>query len=61
MTRCLSELARALPRFLGIPGEHFNGIYSANEFLTRMNLMRAYASPKYDEPLVDFRWQGMWS
>ncbi len=31
-----------LPKFLGIPGEHFNGVYSANEFLTRINLMRAY-------------------
>ena len=30
-----------LPKFLGVPGEHFNGVYSANEFLTRVNLMRA--------------------
>ena len=34
-----------LPQFLGIPGEHFNGVYSANEFLTRVNLMRAYNPP----------------
>ena len=39
-----------LPRFLGIPGEHLNGVYSANEFLTRVNLMRAYRSGEYDEP-----------
>jgi glutamate synthase (NADPH/NADH) small chain len=40
-----------LPRFLNVPGEHFNGVYSANEFLTRVNLMRAYRFPEYDEPL----------
>jgi glutamate synthase (NADPH/NADH) small chain len=40
-----------LPRFLNIPGEHLNGIYSANEFLTRVNLMRAYRFPEFDEPL----------
>ena len=34
-----------LPRFLNVPGEHFNGVYSANEFLTRVNLMRAYRFP----------------
>jgi len=42
-----------LPKFLGVPGEHFNGIYSANEFLTRVNLMRAYRFPEYDEPIFD--------
>jgi glutamate synthase (NADPH/NADH) small chain len=40
-----------LPRFLNVPGEHFNGVYSANEFLTRVNLMRAYRFPEFDEPL----------
>ena len=40
-----------LPRFLNVPGEHFNGIYSANEFLTRVNLMRAYRFPEFDEPI----------
>ena len=40
-----------LPRFLNIPGEHLNGVYSANEFLTRVNLMRAYRFPEYDEPV----------
>ena len=42
-----------LPVFLNIPGEHLNGVYSANEFLTRINLMHAYEFPKYDEPMVD--------
>ena len=42
-----------LPRFLGIPGEHLNGLYSANEFLTRVNLMRAYRALEYDEPVYD--------
>ncbi|MGB9254990.1 MAG: NADPH-dependent glutamate synthase [Candidatus Korobacteraceae bacterium] len=40
-----------LPRFLNVPGEHFNGVYSANEFLTRVNLMRAYRFPEFDEPI----------
>jgi len=42
-----------LPVFLNIPGEHLNGVYSANEFLTRINLMHAYEFPKYDQPIVD--------
>jgi glutamate synthase (NADPH/NADH) small chain len=44
-----------LPQFMGIPGEHLNGVYSANEFLTRINLMHAYEFPRYDQPMVDFR------
>jgi len=40
-----------LPQFLGVPGEGLNGVYSANEFLTRTNLMRAYRFPEYDTPL----------
>jgi glutamate synthase (NADPH/NADH) small chain len=40
-----------LPRFQGIPGESLNGVYSANEFLTRTNLMKAYAFPKYATPI----------
>ena len=44
-----------LPRFLGIPGEHLNGVYSANEFLTRVNLMRAYKYSESDEPVYDCR------
>jgi glutamate synthase (NADPH) small chain len=44
-----------LPVFMNIPGEHLNGIYSANEFLTRINLMHAYEFPAYDQPMVDLR------
>lgn len=40
-----------LPYFLGIPGENLNGVYSANEFLTRANLMKAYLFPEYDTPI----------
>ena len=42
-----------LPQFMNIPGEHWNGVYSANEFLTRINLMKAYKFPTYDEPMLD--------
>ncbi len=40
-----------LPYFLGIPGENLNGVYSANEFLTRVNLMHAWEFPVFDTPL----------
>lgn len=40
-----------LPYFLGIPGENLNGVYSANEFLTRTNLMKGYLFPEYDTPV----------
>ena len=43
-----------LPRFLDVPGENLIGIYSANEYLTRANLMKAY-DPRYDTPLVPGR------
>ena len=39
------------PMFMNIPGENLNGIYSANEFLTRVNLMKAYLFPEYDTPV----------
>ena len=39
------------PMFLNIPGENLSGIYSANEFLTRTNLMKAYRFPEYDSPI----------
>ena len=39
-----------LPRFLDVPGEEFNGVYSANEFLTRTNLMKAYRDD-YETPI----------
>jgi glutamate synthase (NADPH/NADH) small chain len=40
-----------LPQFLGVPGENLLGVYSANEFLTRTNLMKAYLFPLYDTPI----------
>ena len=40
-----------LPWFLDIPGENFNNVYSANEFLTRCNLMKAYRYPEYATPI----------
>jgi glutamate synthase (NADPH/NADH) small chain len=40
-----------LPMFLNIPDENLNGVYSANEFLTRTNLMKAYLFPEYDTPI----------
>lgn len=40
-----------LPYFLNIPGENLNGVYSANEFLTRVNLMKAYKFPSFDTPV----------
>lgn len=43
-----------LPRFMGIPGENLNGVFSANEFLTRANLMHAY-DPEYDTPIYKGR------
>lgn len=41
-----------LPWFLNVPGENLNGVYSANEYLTRANLMKAYRFPEYDTPIV---------
>jgi glutamate synthase (NADPH) small chain len=41
-----------LPRFLGIDGENLTGIFSANEYLTRSNLMKAYLFPEYDTPII---------
>ena len=43
-----------LPRFMNIPGENLNGVFSANEFLTRINLMKAYL-PESDTPLFPAR------
>ena len=40
-----------LPQFLGVPGENLGGIYSANEFLIRVNLMKAYTFPECDTPI----------
>lgn len=44
-----------LPYFLNIPGEHYNGVYSANEFLTRVNLMKAYDFPNNTTPIYDVK------
>lgn len=44
-----------LPYFLNIPGEHLNGVYSSNEYLTRINLMKAYSFPKADTPMYDIK------
>ena len=41
-----------LPKFMRIPGENLNGVYSANEYLTRSNLMKAYDFPNYDTPIA---------
>ncbi len=41
-----------LPYFMDIPGENLNGVYSANEYLTRSNLMKAYKFPECDTPIV---------
>jgi glutamate synthase (NADPH/NADH) small chain len=40
-----------LPAFMGVPGENLGGIYSANEFLIRVNLMKSYAFPIFDTPI----------
>ena len=44
-------IGAGLPSFMGIPGENLNGVYSANEFLTRSNLMLARSFPEYDTPV----------
>jgi glutamate synthase (NADPH/NADH) small chain len=44
-----------LPRFLDVPGENLNGVYSANEFLSRVNLMKAWRFPDYDQPVQHCR------
>lgn len=41
-----------LPNFMNIPGENLSGVYSANEYLTRVNLMKAYMFPEYDTPII---------
>ena len=45
-------LGAGLPQFLNVPGENYCGIYSANEYLTRSNLMKAYLFPQYDTPIA---------
>ena len=64
MTRTLEDMMKeydaaflgtgaGLPYFMELPGENLNGIYSANEYLTRINLMRAYDFPKSDTPVAN--------
>lgn len=48
---CFIAIGAGLPMFMGVPGENLNGVYSANEFLTRANLMKAYLFPEYDTPI----------
>ncbi len=44
-----------LPWFMGVPGENLNGVFSANEFLTRSNLMKAFDFPNYATPIKRFK------
>ncbi|MBK7229346.1 MAG: NADPH-dependent glutamate synthase [Ignavibacteriales bacterium] len=44
-----------LPYFLNIEGENLNGVYSSNEFLTRVNLMKAYKFPEFDTPVFNVK------
>jgi glutamate synthase (NADPH/NADH) small chain len=44
-----------LPYFLNIDGENLNGVYSSNEFLTRVNLMKAYKFPEFDTPVFNVK------
>lgn len=44
-----------LPWFMNIPGENLNGVYSANEYLTRMNLMKGFLFPEYRTPIKEHR------
>jgi glutamate synthase (NADPH/NADH) small chain len=46
------SVGAGLPVFLGIPGEGLKGVYTANEYLTRVNLMQAYAFPGSDTPIL---------
>jgi glutamate synthase (NADPH/NADH) small chain len=47
---CFLGVGAGAPHFQGIPGTTLNGVYSASEYLTRINLMHAYEFPKYDTP-----------
>jgi glutamate synthase (NADPH/NADH) small chain len=48
---CFIGTGAGLPKFMNIEGENLNGVYSANEFLTRTNLMKAYSFPDFDTPI----------
>jgi glutamate synthase (NADPH/NADH) small chain len=47
------SVGAGLPYFMHIPGENLVGVYSANEFLTRVNLMKAYRFPEFDTPVIN--------
>jgi len=49
---CYVATGAGTPKFLGIPGENLGGVYSANEYLTRSNLMKAYRFPESDTPII---------
>jgi len=49
---CFIGTGAGLPKFMDIEGENLNGVYSANEFLTRTNLMKAYTFPGCDTPII---------
>ncbi|HDS17067.1 MAG TPA: NADPH-dependent glutamate synthase, partial [Proteobacteria bacterium] len=49
---CFVGTGAGLPVFMKLEGENLNGVYSANEYLTRSNLMKAYLFPEYDTPIV---------
>ena len=49
--RSSSPIGAGLPVFMGVPGENLKGVYSANEYLTRVNLMGAY-DPENDTPVL---------
>jgi glutamate synthase (NADPH/NADH) small chain len=49
---CFIGTGAGLPVFMNLEGENLNGVYSANEYLTRSNLMKAYLFPEYDTPIV---------
>lgn len=49
------SVGAGLPNFMNIPGENLVGIYSANEFLTRVNLMKAWKFPEVDTPILDVK------
>jgi glutamate synthase (NADPH/NADH) small chain len=48
---CFIGTGAGTPKFMGIPGENLSGVYSANEFLTRINFMRSHSFPEYDTPI----------
>lgn len=52
---CFLGIGAGAPRFLGVAGENLSGVYSANEYLTRVNLMKAYRFPEYDTPIKKAR------